>query len=93
MIVASNGQNAAMATGSKSIGVFKNVHAPVDTGTFAIPHAENAIVFSAVKELGLLASPDSSGGQLFVYAGSKVDIVSVEIMFSLPHGLINPTQW
>ena len=92
MIVASNGQYAAMATGSKSIGMFKHVHASVDAGAFAIPHAENTIVFGALKELGLLASPDSSGGQLLVYAGLKVNIVLVEIMFGLPHGLINAAQ-
>ena len=75
MIVASNGQYAAMATGSKSIGMFKHVHASVDAGAFAIPHAENAVVLGAFKQVGLLAAPNRRGCEVFVDAGLEMYVV------------------
>ena len=92
MVVPGDRQHAAVAGGAEGVGVLDHVHAAVDTGALAVPHAKDTVVFGAAEELGLLAAPDRGRSQVFIEPGLKMYLVLRQPGFGLPQGLIDPTQ-
>ena len=92
MIISRDSQHAAMGRGAFGVGMFEYVAAPVYTGSFAVPHAEYAIVARPRKQGGLLASPHRGGGQVFVDAGLEVDVILFKKALGAPKLLIDTAQ-
>ena len=89
MIVARYCQHAAVFGGAEGIGMPYDVHAPIDTRAFAIPHTEHTVVPGAGEEIGLLATPHRGGSEVFVYPGLEIHVVLVQPGPGLPHGLVH----
>ena len=56
----------------------EHVAGAVDAGTFAVPHAENAVVFALAAQLGLLRAPHRCCGEILIDAALEPDIVFFE---------------
>ena len=78
MIVAHQREHAAVLRGTCEIGVAEHVAGTVDAGTFAVPHAENAVVFAFAAQLGLLRAPYRGGGEILIDAALEPDIAFFE---------------
>ncbi len=78
MIVAHQRQYAAVLRGAREIGMAEHVAGTVDAGTFAVPHAEDAVVFALAAQFGLLRTPYGGGGEIFIDAALEPDIVVFE---------------
>ena len=89
MVVTSNSKNATMLRCTKGISMTNHIHAAINTWTFAIPHAEYAVVFGTLKQIDLLTAPDCCRCQIFVNSGLKMNVVLNKKLFSPPHGLVN----
>ena len=74
-IVAGESQNAAVGADSGEVGVAEGVAGAIDAGAFAIPEAEDAVVFGLGKGVGELAAVNRGGGDIFVDAGEELDVV------------------
>jgi hypothetical protein len=62
VIVAGEGEHAAVTRGARRIGVLERIDRAVDAGPLAVPDAEDAIDLGAGKEADLLATPDRGRG-------------------------------
>ena len=93
MVISRNGQYAAITGCAKGVGVLDHVHAPVDTGPFAVPHPEYPVEARARKQVGLLATPYRCGSEILVNPRLEVNVVGLELFCCFPHGLIDSTQW
>jgi hypothetical protein len=60
--------------------------------SLAVPHAEHAVVFSTLEQIGLLAAPDSGCRQVLVDTGLEMDVVTIQPGARLPHGLIDAAE-
>ena len=78
MIVAHQGQHAAMFRRAREIDVAEDIAAAVDAWTLAVPEREDAVVFAFAAHLGLLRAPDGGRGEILVEARLKQDVVGVE---------------
>ena len=78
MVVAHQGEHAAVLRGAGEIGVAEDVAGAVDARALAVPHAEHAVVLALAAQLGLLRAPDRGGGEVLVEAGLEEDVVLVE---------------
>ena len=78
MIVAGEDQRAAVRSGSREIGMAKNVAGAIDAGSFAVPDADDAIDIRFADDRKNLAAHDRGRGEIFVDAGTKNDIVLLE---------------
>ena len=87
MIVAHQGEYAAMPGGTGHVGVAKDVARAIDTRAFAVPHTEDAIEFALATQLGLLRAPNGGGGQFLVEAGLEFYIGGGEEALR-PHHLL-----
>ena len=57
VVVAHQGEHAAVLRGTGKIGVAEHVARAVDAGAFAVPHAEDAIERALTAQFGLLRAP------------------------------------
>ncbi len=87
VIVAHQGDHAAVLRGAGEIGVAEHVAGTVDARALAVPHAEHAVVLALAAQFGLLRAPDGGRGEIFVQAGLEQDVVLVE-MGLCPHELL-----
>ena len=85
MIVAHEGQRAAVARRAGEIDVAEGVAAAVDAWTFAVPEREDAVIFAFAAHLGLLRAPDGGRGEILVEPGHVQDIIGVEERLGLVH--------
>ena len=56
----------------------EDVAGAIDAGPFAVPDADDAVVFGFAEHVENLAAEDGSGGQVFVHAGDEMDAMFVE---------------
>ena len=75
VVVAHQGQDAAVPRRAGVVGVAEDVAGPVDAGTLAVPQAEDAVVLAFAAQLGLLRAPDGGRGDVLVEAGLELDVV------------------
>ncbi|MNN32345.1 hypothetical protein D3C81_1460660 [compost metagenome] len=45
----------------------KNVSSPINARPLSVPHSKDAFVLTLTANLGLLGTPDCSGGQVFIH--------------------------
>ena len=94
MVVTGHGQYAAPGRGARHVGVFENVGATVHARAFAIPNAKDTIKAVAARrgKTQLLRAPQRGGGQFFVHAGLKDDVLRLQIRFGFPQKLVVTAQ-
>ena len=92
MVVAGDHQYAAIAGCARCVSMLEHVAAAIDARPFAVPHAEDAVETRALEHSDLLASPDAGGGEVFVDAGLKMNVIALEEGARLPQGLIEGAQ-
>ncbi len=78
MVVAHQGQHAAMPGGAGEIGVAEHIAGAVDAGTLAVPHAEHAIELAFAAQFGLLRARQRGGGEVLVDAGLEQNVGSAQ---------------
>ena len=69
VVVSDHREHTAVARRAECVGMLEHVHAAIEPGSLAVPHAEHAIVPGAGKQAYLLAAPDRGHRQVFVNAG------------------------
>ncbi|MNX69925.1 hypothetical protein D3C86_1011600 [compost metagenome] len=92
VVVPRHHQHAAMARRARGIGVLEDVAAAVHARALAVPHAKDAVVPGARKQIDLLRAPDGRRGQVFIDAGLELDVVRLQVLGRLPHVLVDATQ-
>lgn len=75
VVVAHQGEHAAMSRGPGEIGVAEHVAAAIDARTLAVPDREHAVVATFAAHLGLLRAPDGGGRQILVEARLEDDVL------------------
>ena len=78
MIVAGNGQHAAMVRGARHVGMAEHVARAVNARPLAIPDAEHAIEAAFAAHLRLLRAPQRGGRQVLVEARLELDVAWFE---------------
>ena len=86
VVVAHQGEHAAVLGGAGVVGVAEHVAGAVEAGALAVPHAEHAVVLALAAQLGLLRAPQRGGGQVLVEAGHELDVVGLEDAPGAQHG-------
>ncbi len=76
VVVAHEGEDAAVPRGPGEICVAQRIARAVDARPLAVPHAEDAIELALLAQLRLLGAPDRRGGQILVDGGLKQDVVA-----------------
>src|SRR5262249_15955028 len=75
VIVARDGDHAAVLRGAGHVGVLEDVGAAVDARALAVPDAEHAVELLRLRiEVELLRAPDRSGAELLLHAGLEDDV-------------------
>ena len=92
VVVSRNRQHASVKRGARGIGVLEHVAATIDARPLAVPHAKDAVVTCARKEIDLLRSPYGGRGQILVHARPKNNMVRGELGRRLPEALVQATQ-
>ena len=89
MVIARHDDDAAMFGRARRIGMAQHVAAPVDTGSLAVPDAEDAVIGALAPHLGLLAAPDRGRGKVLVEAGMELDGFGFEQLVGPLEGLVD----
>jgi hypothetical protein len=92
-IIAAQGQDPAVPADAREIGVLEDVAGAIDAGTFAVPHAQDAVVFGPGKQVGQLAAIHRGGPQILVDAGDENHVVLAQQGGIALERLIETTQW
>ena len=92
MVVAHQGEHAAVLRGAGEIGVAEDVAGAVDARALAVPHAEHAVVLALAAQLGLLRAPDGGRGEVLVQAGLEQDVVLIERGLGAHELLVEPAE-
>ncbi len=92
VVVAHEGEHAAMPGAAGEIGVAEHVAGAVDAGPFAVPEAEHAVVLAFLAQLRLLAAPQRGRGELLVDAGLEQDVGGAQLRLRAHELLIEPAQ-
>ena len=92
MVVAHQGEHAAMLRGAGGVGVAQHVAGAVDARPFAVPDAEHAVVLAFAAHLGLLRAPQRGRGKVLVEAGLEHDVVRLEDAFGALELVVEPAQ-
>jgi hypothetical protein len=87
MVVAHQGEHAAVLGGAGEIRVAKHVSGAVDARPLAVPHAEHAVVLALAPQLSLLRTPDGGRGEVLVQAALEYDVVLIQLGLR-PHELL-----
>src|SRR5260370_4975248 len=74
------------------IAVLQRIAAAVDPRPLAVPHGEDAVVFSAGEQPHLLAAPHRRRRHLLVDRRLKLDVVALDEPPCTPQRLIEPAQ-
>jgi len=72
--------------------VLDDIHAAVNTGTLAIPHAKHTIIPCALEQIGLLAPPNGRRCQILIQSRLKKDVIFLQPRPGFPHGLVDSAQ-
>ena len=92
MVVAHGHQHAAVRRAARHVGVFEHVARAVHARPLAVPQAKDAVVFALAAQFGLLAAPQGGGGQIFVQAGLKGDVMFSQRFGGAHHLHVDRTQ-
>ena len=92
MVVAHQGEHAAVLGGTGEIGMAEHVAGAVDARPLAVPHAEYAVVFALAAQLGLLRAPDRGRGEVLVQPGLEQHVVAFERGLGAHELLVEPAQ-
>ena len=94
VVIPGHGQHAAPGRGSGHIGVLEHVRAAVHARALAVPDAKHAVIFidPRRRKAQLLRAPQGGGGQFFVDAGLKNDMVRFQMRFGLLQRLVVRAQ-
>ncbi|MNZ93361.1 hypothetical protein D3C78_1124230 [compost metagenome] len=85
VVVAGDGQHAAMLGCAGHVGVLEHVGAAVHARALAVPDAEHAVELLGVGiDVELLRAPDGGGGEFFVDAGLEHDVVLGQMLLGGP---------
>ena len=79
MVVAHQGEHAAVLRRTGEIGVAEHIARTVDTRPLAVPKAEYAIELTLAAQFSLLGAPKRGGGEFFVEAGLELDVGGGEL--------------
>jgi len=79
VVVAHQGEHAAVFRRTGEIGVAEDVAGTVDARPLAVPKAENAIELAFAAQLGLLRAPQRGGGEFLVQTGLEFDVGGGEL--------------
>ena len=92
MVVAHQGQHAAMLRGAGKIGVTEDIAGTVDAGALAVPDGKDAVILALAEHLGLLRAPAGGRGKLLVEAGLEDDVGALKLLFRPEELLVEPTE-
>ena len=92
VVVAHQGEHAAVFRGAGEIGVAENVAGAVDARALAIPDAEHAVVLALAAELRLLRAPERGRRQVLVDAGLEDHIVGDQNLGGAHELLVEPAE-
>ena len=94
VVVTRHRQHPAPRRGASHVGVLEDVRATVHPWTLAVPDAKHAIeaVAARWRKTQLLRAPQGGGGQLFVDAGLKDDVLGLQVLFGPPQSLVISPQ-
>ena len=92
MVVAHEGEHAAVLRGAGEIGVAEHVAAAVDARPLAVPHAEYAIELAFAAQLGLLSAPERGGGEVLVQSGLEQHVRALEPALGAHELQVEPAQ-
>ena len=93
VIVASDGDHAAMWRRSGRIGMFKDIATAIDSRAFAVPETKYAIGIGTGEQADLLGSPNCVGRQFFIDARPKDNLLAVQMLAGLPERLVERAEW
>ncbi len=85
VVVAHQGEHAAVLGRAGMVGVAEHVAGAVDARALAVPDAEHAVVFAFAAQLRLLRAPQRGGGQVLVQAGHELDVVGLQQALGAEH--------
>jgi len=74
-IVAHYGEDAAVLVDTSVVGMLERIAAAVHAGRLAVPHAGDAVEFLVAHRMQHLRAPHRRGGEVFVDAVNKLDVV------------------
>ena len=92
MVIAGHQQHATVFCGAGVVHVLERVDAAVHARTLGIPQGKYAVVNRLSHQMQLLGSPDRGGGDFFIDAWKKADMVRIQVFFCGPESFVQPTQ-
>ena len=92
MVVAHQGEHAAMFGGAGEVGVAEHVARAVDARPLAVPDGKDAVVLAFAEQLRLLRAPAGGGGKLLVEARLEDDIGVGELLLGAPELLVEAAE-
>jgi hypothetical protein len=92
VIVAGDGDDAAVARSAGCVAVFERIAGAVHAGPLAVPHAEHAVVARAREQVRLLRAPDRRCREVFVQARLKANLRGVEVFRRAPQLAIEAAE-
>src|SRR5688572_1367463 len=92
MIVAHQGEHAAVPGRTGKIRVTEDVAGAVDARSLAVPDAEHAIELALTAKFGLLRAPKCGGRKVLIQPGLENDVVFVEEALCAHELLIEPAK-
>ena len=92
VIIADDGEHAAMRRGAGGIAVLQHIHGAIEAGALAVPDAEHAIALGFRVQCHVLAAPDGGGAQFLVHARNEVNILFLQPLLGAPQFLIITAQ-
>ena len=92
VVVAHQGQHAAMPGRAGEIGVAEYVAGAVDAGPLAVPDGEHAVMLAFAEKLGLLRTPAGGGCEFLVQARLEDDVGLRQLLLGLPQLQVEPAE-
>ena len=92
MVVAHQGEHAAMLRRAGEIGVAEDVARAVDARPLAVPDRKDAVVLAFAEKLRLLRAPAGGRGKLLVEAGLEDDVGAGELLLGAPELLVETAE-
>jgi hypothetical protein len=92
VIVAGDGEHAAVPRRAGGIAVLERIARAVDARTLAVPEAEDPVAARARKQVRLLRAPDRRRGEVLVEPGLELDPGGRERRSGAPELAVEPTE-
>src|SRR5690606_23302700 len=92
VVVAHQGEHAAMFRRAGEIGVAEDVARAVDARPLAVPDREDAVMPALAEELSLLRAPAGGGGEFLVEPRLEDDVGFGELLLVAPELRVEPAE-